>query len=337
MAIASLPSVQQAFEQFERETVRIPPAEDEAAQNVHQRVRADIQRHFGRLLLDHYLSGSYSRRVQVAPKLKDIDVILLLDDPTGSFRHSATQALQAIEAAVMTCDLVRAAEIRCRSVRAFLHDYDFTVDLVAALPSSTGTGVLLARRIPEEGRDDWSWGNPEGQREAAIDKNAACDGVYVPAVRVAKFWKNGACRVFKSYHAESIMFHSLVSNTPYAEALAGFFDAAYERLAPGVYTEDPGAPGTRVDERLEADERAAARDALAGARTHASAALSASTPDEALNCWARVFGPSFPAPATSRASIVSSLADRTAGVTGLGVTARRGPKPVRPRSWRRTQ
>lgn len=335
MAVATTTSVQQAFERFESDTVRIPPAEDEAGQRVHPRIRLAVRQALGSLWLDDYLSGSYSRRVQVAPKLKDIDVVVMLADPTGLFRRSATSALRAIEAAALTCDLVRGAEIRCRSVRAYLHGYDFTVDLVAALESPQGTGVLLARRIPEEGLDDWSPGNPKGQCQAAVEKNAVCGGMYIPAVRIAKFWKNGACPEFKSYHAESIMFHSLSADSAFADAMVGFFDEAHDRLAPGVHTEDPGAPGTLVDERLEEHERAAARRAVDIARHHAHAAEAAATPEEALGHWARVFGPAFPAPQNSRDRVAGSLQARTAGVSGLGITANRGPQPVQPRSWRK--
>jgi len=332
--ITTVSTVQEAFERFETHVVRIPPSEDAYAQRVHPEIRKAVHTRLGALLLDHFLSGSYSRRVQVAPKLKDIDIVLVLADPTGLFQKSATAALRVIQAAVLTCALVKEAEIRCRSVRAHLHDFDFTVDLVAALECE-GDGLLLARRIPDLKLDDWSWGNPKGQLEASVEKNDACDGMYRPAARLVKFWKNGASREFKSYHAESILFHALPGRLPYDLGLACFFDAAYEQLAPGVYTEDPGAPGTYVDERLEDHERRAARLAVEQARRYAHAALAAPSTEDALELWARVFGPSFPAPSSSHESISTSLRSRTAGVTGLGVTADRGPRTVQPRSWRR--
>jgi hypothetical protein len=334
-AIASISTVQEAFERFEAGVVRIPTSEDAAAQQVHPEMRQTVRSCLRSLLLDDFLSGSYSRRVQVAPRLKDIDIVLVLADPTGVFHQSATVALRTIQAAALSCELVRAAEIRCRSVRAYLHDHEFTLDLVAALEPNAPDGLLLARRMPELGLDDWSWGNPRGQREAAVQKNDACGGMYRPAVRLVKFWKNGASPEFKSYHAESILFHALPGALAYDQALVCFFDAAYEQLAPNIHTEDPGAPGTYVDERLEDHERRAARVAVDTARKHAYAAIAATSTDEALEHWARVFGPSFPAPSSSRDSVANSLQQRTAGVAGLGLTPHRGPRTVQPRSWRR--
>jgi hypothetical protein len=334
MATATISSVQEAFEWFESQVVRIPESEDRAAQEVHPKIRAAMRHALRGILLEDFLSGSYSRRVQVAPKLNDIDIVLTLADATGLFRRSATAALRAIEVAALSCDLVKSTELRCRSVRAHLHDYEFTVDLVAALEPTVGDGVLLARRMPELGLDDWSFGNPKGQRQAAVDKNGICEGMYVRTVRIIKFWKNGACKEFKSYHAESILFHALESALPYDEAIMRFFNAAFDQLAPGVLTEDPGAPGIFVDERLEDRERQPARSAVATAGNHAAAALSANSVEDALEHWAQVFGPSFPAQSRSRDSLAESLAERTAGIAGLGVTAHRGPQTVQPRSWR---
>ncbi len=326
-------SVQSAFEHFEATVVRIPPSEDAAAQEVHPALRAHMRKALGPLLLEDFLSGSYSRRVQVAPRLRDIDIIFALADPTGAFAASATAALLALQAAAEGCDLISSTEVRCRSVRAYLSDYDFTVDLVAAREPSA-QGLLLARRIPEEGHDDWTPGHPRGQKLAAFRKNDLCEGMYIPEVRIVKFWKNANCQAFRSYHAESVLYHSLPRSCALPEATARFFDAAYDRLAPEARTEDPGAPGVFVDERLEPDERQTARRAVDKARRDVFVAMTATSTVDALNAWARIFGPAFPAPANSRETLIDSLATRTAGVSGLGVTANRGNKTVQPRSWR---
>src|SRR5437879_515776 len=100
-------STQQAFEQFERNVVRVPPAENDAAKEVHPQIRETLALE----LTEHqetFLSGSYSRKVQ-AVKLKDIDVIVVLDDLEGKFRASAAAALAAIREAAMASKLVRSA------------------------------------------------------------------------------------------------------------------------------------------------------------------------------------------------------------------------------------
>jgi len=337
VATEEIESVQEAFEQFERDTVRAPKQENDAAKKVHPQIRETLAQELAEHL-ETFLSGSYSRRVQIV-KLKDIDVIVVLDDPEGSYAASAEAALGAIRKAAVTCELVKSARRRVRSVRLTLHGYEFTIDLVAALEPPDGEdGLLLARRIPEEGLDDWTLGHPRGQRQAAIDKNEACGGIYIPSVRLAKYWLGtvwgGGHKPFRSYHAESVLHGALSEKVDYAEAMVLFFDAAYDALAPGARTPDPGAPDTFVDERLEDDERREAREAVARARKAARAAYEQPGVGDALDAWVEVFGAAFPAPSTSLEQVAASLAAGTAGVVGAGIRVGKGRPVIQSRPWR---
>ncbi len=337
MATEQIESVQAAFEEFERDTVRAPKKENDAAKRVHPQIRGVLAQELAEYL-ETFLSGSYSRRVQIV-KLKDIDIIVVLDDPDGKFAASATAALEAIRKAAVTCELVKSARKRVRSVRLTLHGYEFTIDLVAALEPSDGEdGLLLARRIPEEDLDDWTLGHPRGQRQAAIDRNEECGGIYVPSVRLAKYWLGTVWgdghKPFRSYHAESVLHGALSEKVDYAEAMVLFFDAAYEALEPGARTPDPGAPDTYIDERLEDDERREAREAVARARKAAHAAYEQESVGDALEAWVEVFGPAFPAPSTSPERVAASLAAGTAGVVGAGIRAGRGRPVIQSRPWR---
>lgn len=324
---------QQAFEQFEAESVRVPDEENKAAKEVHPQIRDTVKQE-----LEHhvetFLSGSYSRKVQVV-KLNDVDVIVVLDDPDGTFASSAGVALEAIREAAKHSDLVRRTKLGVRAVKLFLHGHEFTVDLVAARESASDNGLLLARHLPDEGFDDWQLLNPEGQKQVAIDKNAQCDGVYIPGVRIVKFWNQGEGKPLRSYHAEAIFWHALAGPVDYAEAMVKFFDAAYAALAPSARTSDPGAPDADpVDKRLEADERAAARVKVEKAREAAHAAFEAEDLEEALEGWVRVFGSSFPAPSTTSEQISSALGSGAAGVAGAGIQVGGSRQVIKPRSWR---
>jgi hypothetical protein len=332
-----LESVQEAFMQFERAAVRVSKGDDDAAKEVQQRIRDHLARELPELA-ETFLSGSYSRRVQVV-KLHDIDIIVVVEDPTGMFATSAAAALGAIGDAARTCDLVASVSSpRVRSVRLTLRDHEFTVDLVGAREPVDGMGHLLACNLPEERRDDWTWGNPRGQREAAVTKNEQTGGIYVPSVRLVKFWLSRVWgddkKPFRSYHAEAILHQALSKKMDFAEAMVTFFDAAYDALAPGALTPDPGAPSTFVDERLDPNERREARDAVASAREKAQAATEKQDPDEALDAWADIFGPAFPAPSTSPERIGASLGAGTAGAVGAGVRAERGRPIIESRPWR---
>lgn len=331
-------SIQEAFEQFERDVVRVPKQDNDAAKRVQQEIREHLAQELAELV-ETFLSGSYSRRVQVV-KLHDIDIIVVVDDPTGAFAASAAAALTTIGDAARTCDLVsRVSSPRRRSVRLTLRDYEFAIDLVGARePDGDGDGHLLACNWPEEGRDDWTWGHPRGQRQAAIDKNQQTGGIYVPSVRLVKFWLGRVWgdgeKPFRSYHAESVLHGALSQKVDFDQAMVTFFDAAYDALAPGVLTPDPGAPSTYVDEILDPNERREARDAVVSARSAAHVAYEKEDLDEALDAWAEIFGPAFPAPSTSSERIGPSLAAGTAGVVGAGIRAERGRPIIQSRPWR---
>ena len=238
----TIDTVQQGFERFEAASVRVPDAENKAAKEVHPLIRGTLEQELDQLLLESFLSGSYSRRVQVV-KLNDVDIVVVLDDPDGDFANSADAALEVVRKAAKGSELVRRTRKGVRAVKLFLCDHEFTVDLVAALRPASSDGLLLARHLPEEGLDDWTLAHPKGQKQAAVDKNERCDGIYVPAVRLVKYWNGGEGKPLKSYHAEAILWHALDGPSGYAEAMVRFFDEAYARLAPGASTPDPGAPG----------------------------------------------------------------------------------------------
>lgn len=328
-------SQQQAFDKFEKDSVRVPDSETREAKAVHPEIRDTLEQQLEEVIKT-FLSGSYSRKVQVV-KLNDVDAIVVLNDPDGTFAASAGAALEAIREAAKGSDLVRRTKLGVRAVKLFLHGHEFTVDLVAARePENGAEGLLLARHLPEEGYDDWQLLNPEGQRRAAMDKNDECDGMYVPGVRIVKFWNEGEGKPLRSYHAEAILWHALNGNVEYPEAVVRFFDEACARLAPSARTPDPGAPDADpVDHRLEPEERAAARNRVEKARRKAYRAFESEDLGEALDLWAEVFGSAFPAPGTSSEKIGGALGSGAAGVVGTGVRPGRGREFIPARSWSR--
>jgi len=330
----AIDSVQKGFEKFEFETVRVPKEQNDAAKKVHPQIREAVKSELEDIVED-FLSGSYSRHVQVGQKLHDIDVIVVLDDPRGDYGASASLALGTVQDAIRGCDLVSRTVKRVRSVRTFLHDCEFHVDLVVALRAAFGDGLRLARNLPEEGLDDWSPANPRGQREAAWAKNKDCGEMYIPTVRIIKFWNAGAGKPLRSYHAESILYHALDGPLDHADAVVRFFDAAYDALGPGMLTADPGEPTTYVDERLDDEERREARERIDKARAAAHAAAETDDVSDALDAWVEVFGPSFPAPSTAPDKIAASLTAGTAGAVGTGIQAERGRAVIQARPWRR--
>jgi hypothetical protein len=335
----AIETVQEAFLDFEREKVRVPAWQNEQAQKVHPQITRALQAVLGDLFARSYLAGSYRRKVQTV-RLNDVDIVVVLNDPQNLFVRSALTALEAIREAAAMSPLVAACKTSVRAVKLDIQGVEFRVDLVAALEDAAGE-VLLARHLPEEGLDDWTQARPAGQTEAARMKNEETDGVFVPAVRIVKFWNqrlaDGEKNLLPSYLVESMLFHALSDPCDFDTACGLFFRRAAEHLAssaPNVSC--PGDPTNFVDEKLESDRRMRGLAAVQDALVHVGEAETASNAASALEAWARIFGPAFPAPSTNPGRLGASLAPTIAKASGRGITTDVRARPVIPaRSWRR--
>lgn len=335
-------TVQEAFVEFEQETARVPEAQDARAKEVHPVVTAAIKTDLGDLFNRAFLAGSYRRKVQ-AVRLKDVDIIIVLNDPDGEFALSANGTLERVRKAAKTCDLVGTTRKSVRAVKLDIDGEEFTIDAVPALDDLLGE-LLLCRNKPDEGYDDWTSARPQGQLDAATEKNQETDGIFIPAVRIIKVWNQsfgeGDKKAMSSYLAESIMFHALDSKCDYADAVVAFLRLAKDHLsrtAPSVPC--PGDPDNFVDEMLKDDRRERALGKVETALGHAENAIAADDPGEAMDHWAKVFGASFPAPSNDSAALASALRSGKAIGKGSGIaipaSTNGGERPlIRPRSHR---
>jgi len=145
----TIKTIDGAFEWFEKNVARVDDQDNKDAKAVHPYIHKAVCAAMP--VLAHFLSGSYGRRVQ-AVKLKDIDIILVLDDAHGTHWASAKDTLVEVQDALRECALVRQARPpSVRSVKAFLHDYEFHVDIVPAIRPQIGDGLYLTRNLPDEG------------------------------------------------------------------------------------------------------------------------------------------------------------------------------------------
>jgi hypothetical protein len=325
-------NVQAAFQKFERERVRVPQDEIDAAKLVHPQIAGFYEQAL-KAVDKTKVVGSFARKTQAA-HLKDIDELIVIDDPDGWWRASAERALNRVAEIASGCQLIYSAEPRVRAVRLRLRDYPFFIDIVPAIRPEKGSGLWLARRQPDEGLDDWTLENPEGQLMAATSKNLACAGSYIPGVRIIKFWNQGVNKPLHSYHAESIMWHALGGPSAYPDAVLAFFEAAAKALAPGRHVSDPGNPSKAVDDRLEPQERAHALAVVSDTLVLVRRAI-ALDGDAALEAWASIMGPAFPAPSTSADGLRQAFTAGGAAAAGAGIRVSAGRPVIRPRSWRR--
>jgi hypothetical protein len=336
----SIKTVEDAFDWFEANVARVDEDENQDAKQVHPEVRRAVCAELP--IEHHFLSGSYGRRVQ-AVRLKDIDIIVELNDEDGAFYASASGTLKQVQRAVAECELVRLVRPpSVRSVKAFLHDYEFHVDIVPAIRPAFGEGLQLTRNIPDEGYDDWSLEYPEQQLEACQEKNNETNGLYRPATRVVRAWNQRypTSKPLRSYHAEALLYHAMSGPGTYVATMLAFFDHAYNSLAYQQLTPTPGAPAGRyVDDRLSAEERETAKKKVEAARAKAHEAADIEEPVEAMEAWVKVFGESFPAPSTQPTAIDEALRAGNAFAVGGGVRVGRTKETrefIPRRSWRRS-
>ena len=325
-------AVQSTFIEFERNVVRVPKVEVVAAREVHPHVVKSLKDAIPGVV-DTKLVGSWARKTQAA-HIKDIDTLLFIDDPDGWWKQSAGRALDRVASVAAGHPMVADAEPRVRAVRVRLKEYPFWIDLVLGIKPNTGEGLWLPRNIPEEGLDDWTIENPLGQVDAAVAKNLQCGGMYVPATRIVKFWNQGAGKPLHSYHVESILWHALDCPVAYPTAVVTFFEAAVRALQPGGHVADPGNLAKFVDDRLELHERRQALEVVSRTLQQArnAAALDG---DDALEAWALVMGPGFPAPSNTEAALRAALVAGGATAVTTGIRPVTSGRPViQPRSWR---
>jgi len=322
--VMAVQTVQDAFKEFEKQSVRVPAWQNDRAKEVHPEIRAAVEADLGDLFIRAYLAGSYARRVQTAPKLKDIDIIVVMADPDGVFAASADAALERLRKAAKDCDLVDGTRKGIRAVKLDIDGEEFTVDLVGALNDVFGE-VKLARRLPEENLDDWTSARPKAQLDAASKKNSDTNGIYVPAVRIVKYWNQyagvGGKNVVPSYLAESILYHAIPGEADYADVVLAFFRDAKTHLSiSGPTVTCPGDSTNYVDERLDEKRREEALKKVERALGHAEDAVAESDPGKAMDLWVKVFGPAFPAPTGDTSSLATALTSGSAVAKGTGIS-----------------
>lgn len=319
-------NIQNAFVDYEL-TLRVPKEQNDRAKDLHPQIREQVKNALGDLWSFDHLAGSYARKVQTG-FLKDIDIIIGINDPEGTYANSATAALELIREAAKG-ELVDRTRIGVRAVKLTIAGEEFTVDLVPALDDVLGE-VKIPRRVLDQGFDDWTSAVPKGQATASSAKNQTCAGMYVPMVRIVKSWNarngTGAKNLLPSYLVESILFHALTGSKDYGDAMVLFLSSAVTHLAiSGGTVLNPGSSSSYVDDLLDEGRRTTALVVAQKSLEQAQTALAESDDASAAKGWQKVFGVAFPDIDVSSSSSASGLLIG-AGLAAAAVAAARAPK-----------
>lgn len=319
-------TVQQAFEDFERRHARVPDAQNRLAQTVQADFRSAVEDGLGARHQKSFLAGSYRRKTQ-AVRLKDLDIVFILNDFDGQLSASASGTLALMKEVAWAYGPVVSVRTKCRAAECRLTGYEFWVDAVPALPDDAG-GLLLPYVNAEEDADDWRPADPDGQTTACQRKNDQTDGAYVPVTRVVKHWNQSFVsspsqeKPLPSYLAEAILYDALGGPCEWADAALAFLERAQHDLSlPWPSVPCPGKTTDHVDEKLENDRRLRALSKVQAVLPDARAAAVEPDPKTAMELWARVFGPSFPAPSNHPALLGQAIREGAVTVVGTGVAA----------------
>lgn len=329
------------FSEFISNSVSTKKSETDIAKDRWREVVAHLKDALGSDFKAAFLAGSYARKVQVR-KLKDVDIVIEIDDPDDSWHSDAHAALLRFAEALSDFPgLLERPEIGVRAVTIRFTDVDFKIDVVPAIPVAGGHH-LLAVNDRASGENAWTSASPKLQLTAASEKNALLDGKYTPATKLIKEWNQsfgeGELKPMPSYLAESILFHALAEWNGFENAIVQFFEFAERQLADARPTVTcPGDPDNFVDEKLEESRRERALNLVRRSLDDARAAKMKSNEEESLDMWAEVFvANDFPAPKNDRAKLVSALGG--GGVIAHGNAVKSGGagrKISSGRSWRR--
>lgn len=332
-------AVQAAFEPHER-AIRVTDAQNAEAKGLHPPLREEVTRHLGLRFKDSFLNGSYRRKTQIAP-LGDLDIIIVLGVVrAGAPLEPPALALERIAKAASACKAVRRVKIGVRAVTCVLWHSDITVDLVPAREHLDGDRLWLCRHNPDEGISDWTLEHPRGQIRAASATNEACEGTYIPLVRVAKGWNSrmgpGDEKLLPSYVMEASTCRALGDRpADFAPGLARTYAVLEEHLVGRLPLPDPGNPERDVLELLDEDRRQRAIPVVQHAAREASRALTLPL-EEALSVWGKLLGPTFPEPGQRTGRMAAGLVAGTVGGLGSGIAVSGAVRAIAkaPRAWR---
>ena len=194
----------------------------------------------GLVVLDSFLTGSYSRHTMIAPlKEADIDIFVVLD---SSYYEGNGQAnlLDRVKR-VLRRTYPITPDISRNGQAVTIQFADFMVDVVAGF-HRRGGGYL----IPSTVGSTWIATDPKRHVEIFADANRVHGGDLVPLIKMIKAW-NRNINYFNSFHLEVLALQILdgVTISDFPSGVRYFFDKGRtlitkENLDPAGYGGDVG-------------------------------------------------------------------------------------------------
>jgi hypothetical protein len=249
-----------------RTTLEITATEQTFAKRKHEDIRAVVRDSW--TLADDFLTGSYRRHTKTK-RLKDVDIFVVIDaaGPDAGLRQSGPAALLAALKAILDEKYDAVVIDRMACTVSFGSDEEIvSFDVVPAFKRKAG-----GWDIPDTERG-WIATNPKRHHELTTKKNEACDGKYVPFVKMVKGANRELGDIIDPSFLIEVIALAKVSEPfgTYQDELNWFLATAAEEVMNDW--PDPVGLGPEVN-LMSAAERRKASDTLRSAQAIAESAV----------------------------------------------------------------
>ena len=276
------------------------------------------------------LVGSYSRQTAIE-LIPDVDILAFIGDEHAERTPNAVllelhRALQEYPGGAIDTRGQR------RSVRLSLPALNVHLDLVAAISPD---GLSRPLRVPDRPRGEWIQSDPLGYGERLSRLNEAHGLKVVPLMKLMKAWRDEQMptRKPKSYVLEVMLVHAIeaeelvLAGRGYSACVHGAFDALdrryrnlFESGKESPRVPDPQIPSNLISKGWERSHFETFMRRIGEARAAAEQADEASTEQDAIDAWKRVFGSRWPALTNVQALARREAAEHQPGTTPVGAT-----------------
>lgn len=285
--------VDAAFDKM-RQAGEITGTEQNLAQKRHKRIRETVEALWD--IDKTFLTGSYDRHTKIKP-LEDVDIFAIIK-ARGTQAHFRDEAPSNIINALNNelTGKFKHVEPSGMAVRISISDDDGQASF-ELVPAFTHPSTGYEAPDPQRGR--WIRTDPNVHAQLTSTKNGACDGRWVPFVKMLKGWNRQAGKPISQSFLVEVMALELV-HPPfgrYQDEMTAFLGNVVDRAA-GPWP-DPASLGPDVYELLSPFERETIRRAATNALAIAEEAIYLEDNGQerkAVDRWRELFGERMPLP-----------------------------------------
>lgn len=282
--------VDDAFEKL-KSNLEVSVAESELVQTRHQLIRDHIEASW--TLVDHFLTGSYARHTKTK-KLKDVDIFVVIDltGPQGHLANGlgsgAVAALRSLLATKWTDLMVDDHVVTINYAGEDVASYE----VAPAFPRKGG-GYRIANG------SGWMDTDPTEHANLVTKKNKACDGKFVPFVKMVKGINREAAEPVKPSFLLEVMGLNLVLAPfgRYRDEIRFFLASVADRISENW--SDPAGLGPDINAGMSAQRRREVAGIVRGWQQVAEEALLLENDGReraAVEKWRELFGWRMPRP-----------------------------------------